>query len=883
MGIQGLLPCLQSITHPATLERYRGLTVAVDAMCWLHKGVFATNVSLLAKEQWKVKMKHNSKPSPQVFRDKTNIFQSVIKRLKFDRDPNASASAHKQNNTTSTGYFVGESDKTYLSSLTKPCIAYTIDKAQLLEKVYNMKVILVIDGAPLPIKEKINRNRYEERLKAYRDGIEAESKGDTRAARRNFARACSITHEMRHQLVLACKEFNISFIVAPYEADAQLAELAQTGIVDVVITEDSDSLAYGCPRVLFKLNFDTGKGEEIQLMKDLVMNDILSFRNWTHDMFVYMCILVGCDYCEGVHGVGIKNAHKLVRMHRAPSRIFSALEKMGKLKEGFDDEFWRAYYTFRHQRVYCSESESLKMLMKPSSERCWTFGEAGDTAWDYLGSHLSNKEVKGIAIGTLHPLKKVPWEALIVAQEINDAHTDTTDFSSQSHFHGDSTEKKIGEKRLPLSPSTNEKNFLRRQKRKVHGQKEEIMKTRNSQNKQNQILRKNYSSELVGSCFKVLSRDSQDGKVGKKKMYNITQVVHRMIRRESYMSNGDENDDKTDNSSPWSRSSIDTETITTISSDNNKVVCEEHMSLQKTENSLPKFMMYDDSKQDLSHEEQATTIRSVKGESGISFISESLRRKRMEKTPHTFGSYDKGSYYNRAEDETRNVGEKQYIPENDYNYFTSTHDYDSNHITWEKAEPLHFDPTLNPTTGSFDHEEVDERSNMKFMEPTQLANDVPVQFDQETDEHHAYDQNMSTNTYFHNQQNICTLSDNFVTERQKVKCHEVGEDYCSYDPLLRERDIPPSSSEEDLADVQITQERRMEDLSGDFNYQPYVHGHDRESKYYYNQGNTNYIDNGRDKYCDPNEEGTNEDQELRSWELIATLKNDSCIENTLHI
>jgi 5'-3' exonuclease len=44
-------------------------------------------------------------------------------------------------------------------------------------------------------------------------------------------------------------ERKVDFIVAPYEADAQLAYLANNGIVDAVITEDSDLVAFGCPNV----------------------------------------------------------------------------------------------------------------------------------------------------------------------------------------------------------------------------------------------------------------------------------------------------------------------------------------------------------------------------------------------------------------------------------------------------------------------------------------------------------------------------------------------------------------------------------------------------------------------------------------------------------
>ena len=47
----------------------------------------------------------------------------------------------------------------------------------------------------------------------------------------------------------ALKRRGVPFIVAPYEADAQMAYLALTGQVDVVFTEDSDLLCYGCPTV----------------------------------------------------------------------------------------------------------------------------------------------------------------------------------------------------------------------------------------------------------------------------------------------------------------------------------------------------------------------------------------------------------------------------------------------------------------------------------------------------------------------------------------------------------------------------------------------------------------------------------------------------------
>lgn len=49
--------------------------------------------------------------------------------------------------------------------------------------------------------------------------------------------------------VQAARTHGVDCIVAPYEADAQLAYLNKAGLVQAIITEDSDLLAFGCKKV----------------------------------------------------------------------------------------------------------------------------------------------------------------------------------------------------------------------------------------------------------------------------------------------------------------------------------------------------------------------------------------------------------------------------------------------------------------------------------------------------------------------------------------------------------------------------------------------------------------------------------------------------------
>lgn len=96
------------------------------------------------------------------------------------------------------------------------------------------------------------RNRIKNRRKAK----ELLREGKIKEARECFQRCVDITSTMAHEVIKACRARNIDTIVAPYEADSQLAFLNLNGIADIVITEDSDLILFGCSKVRYFFNFD---------------------------------------------------------------------------------------------------------------------------------------------------------------------------------------------------------------------------------------------------------------------------------------------------------------------------------------------------------------------------------------------------------------------------------------------------------------------------------------------------------------------------------------------------------------------------------------------------------------------------------------------------
>ena len=69
---------------------------------------------------------------------------------------------------------------------------------------------------------------------------------------------------MVYKLVEMCRALNVSCMIAPYEADAQVAYLCRKGYADIAMSEDSDLLCYNTPTTIFKLG-SFGECEYISL------------------------------------------------------------------------------------------------------------------------------------------------------------------------------------------------------------------------------------------------------------------------------------------------------------------------------------------------------------------------------------------------------------------------------------------------------------------------------------------------------------------------------------------------------------------------------------------------------------------------------------------
>lgn len=167
------------------------------------------------------------------------------------------------------------------------------------------------------------------------------------------------------------------YVVAPYEADAQLAYLERIGLVDGIITEDSDLLVFGCKKVLFKLDPVAATVTCISRADFAAVASTsaggLSLLGWSDAQFRTMAILSGCDYLPSIPGIGLKTAWVLLRKHKTVENMVSALRLEGKKKvpSGYLDSFRLAEKVFLHQRVYDPTKEQLVHLTALPEDESW--------------------------------------------------------------------------------------------------------------------------------------------------------------------------------------------------------------------------------------------------------------------------------------------------------------------------------------------------------------------------------------------------------------------------------------------------------------------------------------------------------------------------------
>ena len=215
-------------------------------------------------------------------------------------------------------------------------------------KNYNITPVFVFDGFYPNIKTNTMEKRKKfrkEMEKKYNQAITQDEK------KKYFYIKSAIKLEEINQVKKLISYFNYTIIDAKEEADTQLVYLSKNNLINGIITDDLDILLFG-GNLLLK-NFTIDKKKNIQ---EINLKKLLKQSNLSQKQLIDIGILLGCDYCEDIKGIGPITSYKLIKEQKSINNLIS--KNMINLE--FDNKEAKKY--FKNPPVKMIDKNNIKKL-----------------------------------------------------------------------------------------------------------------------------------------------------------------------------------------------------------------------------------------------------------------------------------------------------------------------------------------------------------------------------------------------------------------------------------------------------------------------------------------------------------------------------------------
>lgn len=266
---------------------------------------------------------------------------------------------------------------------------------------FGVEPYFVFDGDKFSNKAGVEneRERLREENKAL--ALQYVENGDHKTAWKHFVMCVDVTPQMAKSVLEVLDQEKVQYVVAPYEADAQMVYLEKIGVVSGILSEDSDLLIFGAQCLLTKLT-ETGFCTRI-CRKDFKNCRIAPVGLLSDSQLRMVACLAGCDYTGGIPNVGIVKAFRLVKRMGTMQKCLANLRLEGKVSipTSFEEEYERADLSFQFQRVF-----------NPISDDMTTLNDIPESLKDHrhltecIGPLLELDVHRGIARGKLDPITK---------------------------------------------------------------------------------------------------------------------------------------------------------------------------------------------------------------------------------------------------------------------------------------------------------------------------------------------------------------------------------------------------------------------------------------------------------------------------------------------
>ena len=174
-------------------------------------------------------------------------------------------------------------------------------------KKLNINPIFVFDGKPLQEKYDTLNDRKEKKQEALQKYKQASKENNIEDMKKFSARTVKITPDIVSSFKEYISTLGYSYVDAVHDAEALCAELVNTGLADYCLTQDTDTILYGCDKIIRNLKLsETGDYELVSTKR------ILDKTKLTLNQLIYLAIITGTDYNNGIYGIGVNKGLKYI-------------------------------------------------------------------------------------------------------------------------------------------------------------------------------------------------------------------------------------------------------------------------------------------------------------------------------------------------------------------------------------------------------------------------------------------------------------------------------------------------------------------------------------------------------------------------------------------
>jgi len=184
---------------------------------------------------------------------------------------------------------------------------------------YGIKPIYVFDGLPSALKQKTIEARMRRKEVAEKAYEAAKESGDMGAMRAHAMASTRMTKEVVASSKKLLDLMGIGYITAPSEGEAQASYMAASGLSYACASQDYDTLLFGSKLVVRNLTFSgrrklPSKNVYVNVEPEMVsLEDTLRELGLSRKQLIWLGILLGTDFNNGIKGVGPKTALKIVK------------------------------------------------------------------------------------------------------------------------------------------------------------------------------------------------------------------------------------------------------------------------------------------------------------------------------------------------------------------------------------------------------------------------------------------------------------------------------------------------------------------------------------------------------------------------------------------